>query len=63
MQNLQEPYESEMATVSIPSGDLSTLLIYSTLFLKGQDSKYLRLMDEGLGCHYTATPMQQESSH
>lgn len=52
-----------MATVSIPSGYLSTLLVYRTLFLKGQDSKYLRLTDEGLGCNDAATPKQQESSH
>lgn len=52
-----------MATVSIPSRDLSTLLGYGTLFLKRQDSNYLRLTDKGLCYSYTATPMQQESSH
>lgn len=42
-----------MAIVSIPSGDLSTLLVYGTLSLKGQDSKYSRLTDEGLRCNYS----------
>jgi len=52
-----------VATVSIPSGDLSTLLVYGALPPQGQDSKYLRLTDEGLCCNYSATPMQEEGSH